>query len=714
MIDDALTCLRLDSTSSTTSTDIGCTTAETTSTSSPRTENSSDKYPFRLLALLNLYGIDVSEAYDVSKYANDINNLENKLATDSHEFFHGSTTENKCFGNRLYTCDKSIKDSILQKSILDNGYYEFSQTQLIWQVDIRILEGDIVTKFLPPKEKTGSCIFYKLVGSDRFLECKIYYNNFNDSKWKHLLDNGIEFGGRKYYFLCGERPKTKKKDDKSNYFDAKFFSHDWNHYSFNLDKEAHFFNNNDAITDDTLNVCYLGDSNSHLYQPVDQLISQFAAFEPDDLSKRNIRLQLGFSPCSAFILCDEASIEVKPDIANENIMTDGCGLISSSFFKTSLQIPQVIQIRASTKCGLFKGILIVTDDINLCPNDKIYMRQSMLKANGSKTRRYNGKAHIFIKNTFQYEKFHWGMTNHESIQLLQHCGIPGVVFTDLLNREIENIPILCEPKKLLKSLRKLNYRDDDEDSDDKSYSDYIDNAKRLIELLESYHDPKTEAYVKLLLEKVQISQYKKLVSLKVPFYNRDAQIYSTNLVGVADPTGTLEVNEVFISMNFIVSNEGSGTQSDGTLTDDDEIIVSRYPIGHPGDLRKMKVRNTTELQKFAAGKKGCVIFFSTKGVRSAADMMGGGDYDGDTFIIIYGANRIVQSFKQCDPYNYGSSSHQSITSNISRLDLVKTLTVPPIIGIFANKRKHCISLSLSLLLSLLLLLLLLLLSITIN
>ena len=41
------------------------------------------------------------------------------------------------------------------------------------------------------------------------------------------------------------------------------------------------------------------------------------------------------------------------------------------------------------------------------------------------------------------------------------------------------------------------------------------------------------------------------------------------------------------------------------------------------------------MEKFVENTRGGVIFFSTKGKRSSADMMSGGDFDGDIYKIIY-------------------------------------------------------------------------------
>jgi hypothetical protein len=289
------------------------------------------------------------------------------------------------------------------------------------------------------------------------------------------------------------------------------------------------------------------------------------------------------------------------------------------------------------------------------------------------------------------------MTTHELMLLLLHGGVPGDVFMSLLMREVEKIPPIKpaytsrERDELLKNLRRLNeyshHYDDNNDSDDGSSDStqgYIDNVQKLIELLESRHDPSTEVYLKDLLGKVQVAQLKKLASLKVPLYDPDADIYATSLVGIPDPLGVLEENEVYVSMNFKLTGRGSGSFSNG------DVLVSRYPMGHPGDIRKMKLKRCPELDEFIGDKKGGIVLFSTQGHRSAADMMGGGDFDGDTFLIIYGKNIVVQSFKESEAFVYGCSTPKSPTSTSQSYgDVVRSLTKLSVLGEFANKRKAC-------------------------
>ena len=684
---------------------------DTKSTKSSLKIDDKDSYPFRLLVLFSVYGIDLDddEFFKTSGITNDndINQCESKLISYLLNKFYGQMNfYNFNIGKLLIDNDKSCH--------IDSNISNLNS--IVW---LATRNGKKKLEFYKPRKQSGTCIFYQLVGSDRFLECKVYYDkSIEDTNniIKLLCENGISFGGRNYYFLCGEQPKNKNKNEKDkNYFKCQLYSYtDWQQYTLDATDNKLIYKYTSKysnMSDSTIRICNLGSSNSMLNQSVDQLIDAFADFKSYDKIKRNSRLLLGFSCCKSFILCEEHHITIIKDIKSSegNIMTDGCGLISSSYFEDISLIPIVIQIRAISSQGLFKGDLIVTSNESICKRGEIKMRESMKKANGSTYRSNDQKVTIFIKNTFQYDKFHWGYTNHELMLLLLHGGVPGDVFMDLLQKEMENIPAISvnnTPKDindLLRNLRRLrdysNYDDNNNnnnnDSDDGSSTvsssidkGYIDNVQKLIDLLECRHDPSKEIYLKFLLEKIQISQLKKLVSLKVPFYNQDADIYTTNVVGCPDPLGILEENEVYVSMNFKITNRGSGSIKDG------DVIVSRYPMGHPGDIRKMKIKTYRELDEFVGDRKGGVIFFSIKGRRSAADMMGGGDFDGDTFLIIYGENVVVQSFKESKAYMYGSTERSTellpeSPKNQSYKDVVRSLTRPSVLGEFANKRKAC-------------------------
>lgn len=96
------------------------------------------------------------------------------------------------------------------------------------------------------------------------------------------------------------------------------------------------------------------------------------------------------------------------------------------------------------------------------------------------------------------------------------------------------------------------------------------------------------------------------------------------LFGVCDPTskngrpGKLREGECFVRITH--HNDGIPRTIINT-----EVMVTRNPCLHPGDLQKFKA---VDVPEFATHLVDCIVF-STQGGRPSADLMSGGDLDGD-------------------------------------------------------------------------------------
>ena len=95
------------------------------------------------------------------------------------------------------------------------------------------------------------------------------------------------------------------------------------------------------------------------------------------------------------------------------------------------------------------------------------------------------------------------------------------------------------------------------------------------------------------------------------------------LFGVCDPaakgdsTGRLKEGECFVR----ITQDGDGRAH--TIIDT-EVLVTRNPCLHPGDLQKFRAVNIPEYSHLVD----CIVF-TTRGKRPSADLMSGGDLDGD-------------------------------------------------------------------------------------
>lgn len=95
------------------------------------------------------------------------------------------------------------------------------------------------------------------------------------------------------------------------------------------------------------------------------------------------------------------------------------------------------------------------------------------------------------------------------------------------------------------------------------------------------------------------------------------------LFGVCDPRakdgcqGMLKEGECFVR----ITHDGDGRARTIINT---EVLVTRNPCLHPGDLQKFKAVDIPEFSHLMD----CIVF-STQGRRPSADLMSGGDLDGD-------------------------------------------------------------------------------------
>jgi hypothetical protein len=114
------------------------------------------------------------------------------------------------------------------------------------------------------------------------------------------------------------------------------------------------------------------------------------------------------------------------------------------------------------------------------------------------------------------------------------------------------------------------------------------------------------------------------------------------LVGIADPTETLEHDEVFVRLGGPMDLRSTAEQSGpmkGVSYEHKElkglkVLAGRNPCQHPGDIRVFNAVSTPELERRLGFN---MVVFSTKPDpvtgQSVADKMSGGDYDGDLYMV---------------------------------------------------------------------------------
>ncbi|EGO05196.1 hypothetical protein SERLA73DRAFT_68825 [Serpula lacrymans var. lacrymans S7.3] len=109
---------------------------------------------------------------------------------------------------------------------------------------------------------------------------------------------------------------------------------------------------------------------------------------------------------------------------------------------------------------------------------------------------------------------------------------------------------------------------------------------------------------------------------------------------VPDPTGTLGPGEIHIKSSHPKFLCEDGTETDIVLGD---VLLTRHPCKLPTDVQKVRAVEKAELRHFKD-----VIVCPVKGTnRRFADLLAGGDYDGDKAIAIW-QKEIVSPFKNAD------------------------------------------------------------------
>lgn len=152
-------------------------------------------------------------------------------------------------------------------------------------------------------------------------------------------------------------------------------------------------------------------------------------------------------------------------------------------------------------------------------------------------------------------------------------------------------------------------------------------------MLDCGFEPKNSIYLSGLL-KDQLKKKAQLLSEKMKIVVPQ----STYLFMIPDFWGVLEPGE--ISTTFSESFVTNGFAE--TLLEDREVLVARAPAHFPSDIRKVKA-----VSKFPLRKLKNVVIFSTQGERPLADLLSGGDYDGDMAWICWDKD-IVGNFQNAD------------------------------------------------------------------
>ncbi|KAL7950149.1 RNA dependent RNA polymerase domain-containing protein [Trichoderma barbatum] len=333
------------------------------------------------------------------------------------------------------------------------------------------------------------------------------------------------------------------------------------------------------------------------------------------VAKKAKRIGLLFSVARAAMQVDPKKVEDIPDIeVGDFIFTDGCGLIAPGLaselsrrikivFRNMRYTPSVFQIRYRG----YKGV--VTLDPTMAKGGPwLKMRKSMKKFGGGDDLSFS---------VVEYSKpYVFGHLNDEVIVLLDALGISRET---LLRKQHEHFNFLAEayqdPRVAFRILCHLNMPDVAE--------------RVIIDSLDA---------VRPTINKLINAEYDKMLNKRDEQKCRILIPKSRLLFGVCDAWGVLKPGQCAVKVTM--DGDGQPYALKGT-----KVLVTRNPCLHPGDLQKLDVVERPELAHLVD----CIVF-PTTGRRPTADMMSGGDLDGDTFFVTWDPDIIPSTISQAAHY----------------------------------------------------------------
>ncbi|KAG8739289.1 hypothetical protein FRC10_005817 [Ceratobasidium sp. 414] len=404
-------------------------------------------------------------------------------------------------------------------------------------------------------------------------------------------------------------------------------------------------------------------------QPIPKWVSRFA---------------LGFSDSQPGISFAPANIHRIDDIVapgqtgNSAIMTDGAGYINlSALYRLTAimkwpSVPVCVQARFGSSKGLF---ILHPTDRNRDADPQIYIRPSQIKVKLHPDPSRWCPSHRVLDVLIRAPISTGIQITDQVIMNLAHNGVSTETLDALTQnhiRSVDFIPLMQEdhltqlwdtvynhghvqdyklkgltPAALARAHGLANIQDEDD-------RHRLSSARFTYE-----NDPFSGAPPNYETQALGLLQAGFTPSFP-PLFNRLESIHKQLLFGldekchlripdsalafvIPDPLGVLEPGEVFCGFRNPVHDTYSG-QEKYCITG--PVLVTRNPCILPSDVRKVMAVDCGDL--WTAGYHD-VIVFPVKGESSQASMLGGGDYDGDTVIMIWD-RAIVDQFTNSDTH----------------------------------------------------------------
>ncbi|KAG2373789.1 hypothetical protein C9374_011878 [Naegleria lovaniensis] len=290
------------------------------------------------------------------------------------------------------------------------------------------------------------------------------------------------------------------------------------------------------------------------------------------------------------------------------------------------ETPSAFQIRL----GGAKGMLVVKKNLS----HPIVLRPSMIKFKPSSEEELHQELHIVGFSSPSGD----ASINPTIMHVLEGCDANGKVCEKLKEIMKQHVNEIID--KYLKSSNR-----------EVAESYMKDGDFAALNLLGSYHDSITSFLVGPFRSK--------LLNMKMRIPN------SRRLYGVVDPYGVLKSNEIFIQ----ISNKN------GTMKNliENEVIITKEPCFHRGDLRRLKTLTSQQLNQNESLKQLLhltnVIVFPACGDRPIPNTIAGSDLDGDSYFVCWDQD-IVQNVKIFEPGEF-DMEHEDLKEKSFEPDVFK-------------------------------------------
>jgi hypothetical protein len=318
--------------------------------------------------------------------------------------------------------------------------------------------------------------------------------------------------------------------------------------------------------------------------------------------------------------------------------------------------PLVTQMRLWYHGSACKGTLMHSA---LLPPRTVVVRKSMIKV--------TGRSGCAASDFWAFEvvrtslKTRVARTNRHLIVILEAIGGPDMVKALIgLAREHEQELMKCAKAPLPRPIIRKLAEHDMSDLEKSETAGELEPVAPTCELLTAGFQPLQEPYLHQKIGQIVASQIKKLREGQFPIPD------STFAFGVPDPSGALEPGTVCLVQ-------------DGLQYIDREALLYRHPGLHPGDVRRVRVVPPPKELLLHLGRadpdRATAIIFPTRGKRSLADEMSGGDLDGDEFALIWN-EKLLSAFPEASLPASSEDEFKSLLPACSCASPVKQKTPP--------------------------------------